>query len=66
MSDETPYNGRWSMVGAVRFFRLRPPAFIAELVIISLSLFVLVAIAVAGALTELDTRKLWVTLMAWP
>ena len=55
-----------SMVGAFRFFLFLPPALMALLVMESLSLFVLVAIAVAGALTELETRKLSVTLICWP
>ena len=49
------------MAGTLRFLRRFPPAFTAELVIISLSLLVFEAIAVAGALTELETRKLKVT-----
>ena len=51
------------MVGAFRFFLFLPPALMALLVMESLSLFVLDAIAVAGALTELETRKLSVTLI---
>ena len=67
----TSYAGNLSIVGALRFFLFFPtqPAgllFAAQLVMLSLSLFVFVALAVAGALTELETRKLSVTLTCAP
>ena len=51
------------MVGAFRFRLFLPPALIALFVIESLSLFVLAAVADAGALTEFDTKKLSVILI---
>ena len=47
-----------SIAETIRFFLFLPPAFIAVFVIISLSLLVFDAMAVAGAFTEFDTTKL--------
>ena len=71
ISGLTSTTGNLSIAGALRFFlflRTQPAGllFAAQLVMLSLSLFVFVALAVAGALTELDTRKLSVTLTCSP
>ena len=47
-----------SIAETIRFLLFLPPAFIAVFVIISLSLLVFDAMAVAGAFTEFDTTKL--------